>query len=413
MLAHIKKRAKRGPEKRKLTELFINQTAKPRDAAYLVWDTKAGGLALRVQPGGSKSWVVVYSRFGRSRWLTLGPTNRIGLADARIEAGKITLAVAQGQDPAAERKAERGAGTFADLAAKYVEHYAKRHNKSWRASDTLIQRYVVPRYGKLAASVITRGDIKQMMSRMAGSPVVANSVKAAISAIFNWGIGEEIVIANPCKLVPNFPVKSRERVLCDTELPKFWKAFGKLDPVRGAALKMILLTGQRPGEIAHMRREHIVDGWWQMPGEPVAGIWPGTKNAASHRVWLPKPTQDLLAANGNGATGFVFASPRGGPISKLDDAMRTICGNLKIEPTARPHDLRRTHGSTITAMGFGRDAMNRIQNHKEGGIADVYDRHRYEAESKQIMEAVAAKIMATATGSLADNLRRLERPARG
>ena len=176
---------------------------------------------------------------------------------------------------------------------------------------------------------------------------------------------------------------------------------------------MILLTGQRPGEIAHMRREHIVDGWWQMPGEPVAGIWPGTKNAASHRVWLPKPTQDLLAANGNGATGFVFASPRGGPISKLDDAMRTICGNLKIEPTARPHDLRRTHGSTITAMGFGRDAMNRIQNHKEGGIADVYDRHRYEAESKQIMEAVAAKIMATATGSLADNLRRLERPARG
>jgi hypothetical protein len=75
--------------------------------------------------------------------------------------------------------------------------------------------------------------------------------------------------------------------------------------------------------------------------------------------------------------------------------------------------LRRTHGSAITAMGFGRDAMNRIQNHKEGGIADVYDRHRYEAESKQIMEAVAAKIMATATGSKADNVRRLERPARG
>ena len=27
-----------------------------------------------------------------------------------------------------------------------------------------------------------------------------------------------------------------------------------------------------------------------------------------------------------------------------------------------------THGSTITALGFGRDAMNRVQNHKEGGI---------------------------------------------
>jgi integrase len=403
MLAHIKKRAKRSPDKRKLTELFI-ENAKPRDAAYQVWDAKQGGLALRVQPGGSKSWVVVYSRHGRPRWLTLGKADRIGLSDARTEAAKVMVAVMQGQDPAAERKAERGAGSFADLAAKYVEQYAKRHNKSWRASETLVQRYVLPRFDKLAASAITRGDIRQMMAKMAASPVNANGVKAAISAIYNWGIGQEIVTANPCKLVPNYPVKSRERVLCDSELPKFWKAFGDLDPVRGAALKMILLTGQRPGEIANMRREHIVDGWWMMPGEPVAGIWPGTKNAASHRVWLPKAAQDLLAAmpDGNGS-GFVFASPRGGPVHGLDAAMREICAKLGVE-RATPHDLRRTHGSAITGLGFGRDAMNRVQNHREGGIADVYDRHRYEAETKKIMEAVASRIMALAEGREADNV---------
>src|SRR5262249_8283262 len=44
---------------------------------------------------------------------------------------------------------------------------------------------------------------------------------------------------------------------------------------------------------------------------------------------------------------------------------------------ATPHDLRRTHGGTITKLGFGREAMNRIQNHKEGGIASVYDRFEY------------------------------------
>ena len=54
--------------------------------------------------------------------------------------------------------------------------------------------------------------------------------------------------------------------------------------------------------------------------------------------------------------------------------------------------------STVTALGFGRDAMNRIQNHKEGGIASVYDRHQYEAENKTIMEAVASKIMALVEG---------------
>jgi hypothetical protein len=35
--------------------------------------------------------------------------------------------------------------------------------------------------------------------------------------------------------------------------------------------------------------------------------------------------------------------------------------------------------------------MNRVTNHKEGGIADVYDRHRYQDENKRIMETVAAE----------------------
>ena len=83
--------------------------------------------------------------------------------------------------------------------------------------------------------------------------------------------------------------------------------------------------------------------------------------------------------------------------------MRDICGKLRVEQ-ATPHDLRRTHGSTITSLGFGRDAMNRVQNHREGGIADVYDRHRYEAENKQIMEAVASKIMGLVEGTPGGNV---------
>jgi integrase len=261
----------------------------------------------------------------------------------------------------------------------------------------LVERHTLPRWGKLQAASLTRGDVKAMMARMIEAPILANQVLAAVSAIFSWGVKEEIVTTNPCKLVERNPVKSRERVLSDSELPKFWKAFGALDPARDAALKVILLTGQRPGEVAHMRREHIVDGWWQMPGEPIADIWPGTKNGQSHRVWLPKPAQDLIAGGANNALGSVFASPRGGPVAKLDNAMRDICKKLGIE-RATPHDLRRTHGSTVTALGFGRDAMNRIQNHREGGITDVYDRHHYESETKRIMEAVAAKIMALVEG---------------
>lgn len=42
--------------------------------------------------------------------------------------------------------------------------------------------------------------------------------------------------------------------------------------------------------------------------------------------------------------------------------------------------------------------MNRIQNHKEGGIASVYDRHQYRAENKRIMEATADHLTALAEG---------------
>jgi len=72
--------------------------------------------------------------------------------------------------------------------------------------------------------------------------------------------------------------------------------------------------------------------------------------------------------------GFVFRKA----ISGLDKAMRDICLKLGIKDKVTPHDLRRTFSSKVTALGFGRDAMNRVTNHREGGIADVYDRHHYE-----------------------------------
>ena len=76
---------------------------------------------------------------------------------------------------------------------------------------------------------------------------------------------------------------------------------------------------------------------------------------------------------------------------------KRVCAKLGAE-RATPHDLRRTHGTTITGLGLGREAMNRFQNHKEGGIGDVYDQHDYSAEIKHTMEMAAARIMALVEG---------------
>ena len=37
--------------------------------------------------------------------------------------------------------------------------------------------------------------------------------------------------------------------------------------------------------------------------------------------------------------------------------------------------------------------MNRIQNHKEGGIGYIYDRYSYAEENRRVQEAVAERIM--------------------
>jgi integrase len=393
-------RSKKPARKLRLSELSIHQ-AKPKTAAYAMWDTKQHGLALRVQPSGSRSWYCVYSYHGRPRWLRLGDAGAIGLSDARTLAAEAMLAVARGKDPAAEKRAERGAGTFPDLAVRYLEQHAKRHNKSWRQGDKLIRRHALPRWGKLQAGTITRADVKAMMASIE-APIVANQTLAAVSAIFSWALKEEILPANPCKLVERNATKSRERVLSDAEVPVMWSAF---EDIVGSALKLILLLGQRPGEVAPTRHEHIKNGWWEMPGDPVPSVgWPGTKNGAAHRVWIPKPAVSLIAevAEEGARAGFVLAGPRGAPVRGLDHAMRTICRKLQIE-RATPHDLRRTHGTTIAALGFGRDAMNRVQNHKEGGIGSIYDRHSYAEENKRIMEAVAQRLVWLAEGGTAES----------
>jgi len=189
----------------------------------------------------------------------------------------------------------------------------------------------MPKWANLQASAITRADVRSLIGRVE-APVMANLILAHASAIFSWAIKQELLATNPCRGVDRNPTRSRERILSDAEIPQLWRTFDSAGFVASSALKLILLTGQRPGEVAHMRREHIIDSWWELPGEPVPALgWPGTKNAQSHRVWLPEAARRIIDDIGDGEeAGFVFGGARGRPVRKLADAMREICKRLGI-----------------------------------------------------------------------------------
>src|SRR5215510_10249437 len=369
----------REPNRRRLSEAFAKTVRGDSTRVVVYWDTLQRGLALAVQPSGHRAYKCVYTIRGRgARWYHLGNAREISLADARKLASKAMYQVAEGKDPHADRLALRGRGSFEQAARRYLEEHAKKRNKSWRQADALVRKYLLPRWAKLDIGSIRRADVKAAIAAVA-APVLANQVLAAASPIFSWAMRQEIIAANPCAGVERNDTISRERVLSDAEIAAFW-------PYLSAPLKMILLTGQRPGEVAHLRREHVIDGrWWEMPGAPDPGTgWPGTKNAQSHRVWLSEPVHELLP-------DVLVAR-----VGRMQRDMRDICARLGVREKVTPHDLRRTFCSKVTALGFGRDAMNRVTNHKEGGIADVYDRYRYEEETKKIMETVARHIVAVA-----------------
>jgi hypothetical protein len=277
-------RKRKAADKRRLSELLVKRT-RPRAKPYVIWDTKQSGLGLRIRPSGARGWYFVYARRGRSRWQHLGDAKVIPLSDARMQAGEAALDVARGKDPAAEKRAERSRGTFAELAEQYVEQHAKKHNKSWRQASALVQRHLIPLWGTLQANTITRGDVKTMLARIT-APVLANQVLAAASAIFTWAITEEHLTGiNPCRNIDRNETVDRERVLAVSEISKFWQAFDEAGLMQSLALKTVLLTGQRPGEVTHMRREHLKDGWWEMPGQPVPALnWPGRSGGKLSRV---------------------------------------------------------------------------------------------------------------------------------
>ena len=194
------------PLKRRLTELFVRKL-RPRPPPS--W---CGTRCNAASPSG-------YSRPAQGVEVHLRPPRPNALAAPRRRqrhrprrrphaGGRGDARGRQGQRPGcreegrARRRHVRRAGR-----ASYVEQHAKKHNKSWKQADALVRRYALPRWGKLQASTITRGDVKALMARIE-APMLANQTLAAVSAIFTWAVSEEMVTANPCKLVDRNPTRA-------------------------------------------------------------------------------------------------------------------------------------------------------------------------------------------------------------
>jgi integrase len=393
------------PNRKSLTDANVS-ALESRPKKYDVFDSGSRGVpgfCVRVEASGKKTFYLRYSLCGGLYWFRIGPA-ALGASEARIEARKLIGDIARGINPHRDRMAQRTSGTtFEQLCRRYLEEHAKRFNKSWKQDDYLMRAYMLPKWAKLKAASITRADVRQLIGSIK-APQVANQVKAKLSGIFRFAVEQEIMATNHCRDIKNpHPTKDRERIMSPAEIAQFWKACNSIHPIKAAALKVVLLTGQRPGEVSHMRMEHVRDGWWEQPKDPQPELkWPGTKNGRTQFVWLTDEVRRLISVIEQ--NGVAFPNAWGNPTRDLDDAMRELSELYNFDPPVKPHDLRRTFGSTVTRLEFGRDAMDRLLNHYKKSDTNTYDRNPYAEKNKLIWERVGAEIMRIAEGREENNV---------
>jgi integrase len=369
------------------------------------FDKTLPGFFLRISQDGKKSFGVMYRTGRRLRRMKLGAYPLLTLAKAHQEATKALRNAELGQDPAAEKKRNRDAETFEQVALEYLERHAKAKKKSWEEDKRVINKDLIPEFGKQHAKDITRRDVRAFLERKSTTaPIMANRIRALIRKIFNWAITADIVESNPVYLVPA-PGKERQRdrVLNEDEIKCVWNAIDadkndaddshkKVKTLSAGIMKLRLLTAQRGAEVMSMEWNELDTkmGWWTIPGEK-------TKNGLSHRVPLTAPALTIIremksAVENDAYSKFVFPSPKGDThISNPQKALERIQKATNIDFVG--HDFRRTAASLMTGMGIQRLTVKKILNHVEREITAVYDRYSYDAEKREALDAWAKRLI--------------------
>lgn len=384
-----------------LTDRLV-RNLKPEPKSRIVWDERQTGFGVQVTPKGTKTFKVVYRHSGKLRWFTIDKFPNILLADARDVARKVRARAALGEDPQGEkvqsRVAQREGKTLSDIATLYVENKAKRENKSWQQAHNLMQRYVLPKLGARKIGDIERGDIRRIFNHLTiekERPALANQVLAAVSAVLSWAAEQEYVGQNVARGIKRNTRKSAERFLSDDELRTVWFKVEDLGFFEAMALRLILLTAQRPGEVCAMRWQDVDldNAVWTQPGDP-DGDWPGTKSGRTHAVPLSPEAVAVLQELDPQDDGFVF--PRNGGHMRIPN-VKPIWEALKIE-RFRPHDLRATAATGMDQLGIPKEHISRVLNHKEGGVTSGYIRHEHFEQKRRALEAWCKHCMAIVEG---------------
>jgi integrase len=390
------------------------ENIKPGADRQEIPDGGCRGLYLIVQPSGRRSWAVRYRFDGKPKKLTLDGVG--SLAEARKAATGALHELERGNDPSAlkfdakatadKAAAERAGDTVDNLAAQFIERYAKKQTRpaSWRMTQRIFDRIILPAWWGRSIHEIKRRDVIDLVEGVAEkTPILANRVHAALSKFFNWLASRDVIVASPVAGVAR-PSKenARDRILSDGEIKAVWSACDVIGGQGGACVKLLLLTGQRRGEVAGMRWAEIEDDLWTLPPDR-------TKNGQKHSVPLSRQVMAVIGSVPQIANDAdsVFVGAGNRKLAGFSHIKDDLDAHLKLKGPWVLHDLRRTVASGMARIGVTLPTIERVLNHKSesfAGIVGVYQRHDFAAEKRAALQRWADHVEGIVKGVSADKV---------
>jgi len=331
----------------------------------------------RVSQGGTKTFVLVHGKDRRRT--SLGRYPIIGLADARAAAKRILAERTLGKHQAPRQ-------TFKEALDAFLT-YHEANNRPGTTSE--VRRILTKQFTSLhrhQLAEVTTHDLTRITDRMmeGGHPSAANHAHMAVRNYLHWCVRRRLLQHSPLEgLERPATIASRERVLTDEELCRVWWAADRTAHHFGVIVKLLILTGQRRGEIGSLQAGYITDNSICLPSEM-------TKNRRTHTFPIGPTAAAILSSNTTTGTTTVFPA-RGKPTQPFNGwskAKAQLDQKAQIAPWTL-HDLRRTYATGLQRLGVKLEVIEALLNHVSGtraGIIGVYQRHHYQDEMREAVE---------------------------
>lgn len=370
----------------RLTDLQIRKLKAPERGQKTYFDDALPGFGVRISQGGTRSFVVMYGRQRRLR--TVGRYPAMSLADARIEAKRTQAEVS---DPPLAAGNMPPAISF-NLARQEFLADCDRRNKASTAGE--YRRLLLKHFSfEKNLTELSRTEIVEVLDELVKAPSEQRHAFVALRTMLNWCHKRGYLESSP---MPHQTMRSEPstRTLTDDELATVWHRAVDIGYPYGRIIQLLILTGQRRGEIAGLRRSWIKDDQISYP--------PGfAKNKREHVVPLGPMALELIASTPDcGELLFPARGREDVPFSGWSKSKRTFDQAIDVADYTL-HDLRRTFSSTMARLGTPIHVTEKLLNHVSGtisGVAAIYNRHsywnemcaavsRYEAHLKRLIAA--------------------------